>query len=259
MNFHKNKIFLLVLVIIIFLVSWKLTQRRTNTLNKIDQENNLQKIVEATTKDYSVIISTIQTKLDDKGIVQCSKFLRTVKTDSSYYSYGNTLRENIALLLGTKSKYIISTINNPFLKIEIFKLSPKSINYNDIALHYIKDAFNITVDSIQRGIVAYELIIEDTVKLNRFLIKEQKANKMNYTNGEYEIEGIEIDKLANNLDGLLTEYIFSKITSDKQYKMKFKPNQDMLKLSNNLAHLGLSVKKSTLMKTFYRVRQTGIE
>lgn len=55
--------------------------------------------------DYGITISTIETKINDARIAQCSKYAITTVSDTLYTNYGLNLKRVLAMAYETTPKY----------------------------------------------------------------------------------------------------------------------------------------------------------
>ena len=99
--------------------------------------------------DYGVTISTINTKIDDAGIAQCSKYAKTTVSDTLYTNYGSNLKSVLAVAYGTTPKYIgklpFDSLKNKYLEIKIENYTVNKLNNDSILAFTISKAFNFKV------------------------------------------------------------------------------------------------------------------
>lgn len=208
------------------------------------------------TESYRISISTIETKINQKGKAQCSNYMTSIRSDSLYDSYGLDLPAQVANSLLTSKKYLIApelkSLNKKYLKIRIENLSEQSLNYDSILHLGLKESFNLAITPISKEIEGYQLEITDANKLNNNLV-ECRGGTTKYYKGIFSATSVNLSGVTKIIDQNMTEYFDSNIDNDQCYKLEFVVNRDINKINANLKEYGLRYEKANYDQVFYEI------
>ncbi len=207
--------------------------------------------------DYRITISIIDTKINDAGIAQCSKYASTTVSDTTYTSYGLQLKNVIAMAFRTTPKYIgalpFDTLKSKYLDIQIENYTDTKLNYDSILASDISKAFNLQVTPIDTVLNGYQLIVIDDEKLKQ----NQSACEggvIKYQDGAWTATASRLLGFTKIVDQYSESYISFHVPNQNCYSFEFVIGSDFNKINSKLEPIGLMLIETEIEQTFYKVR-----
>ena len=237
------------LLIIALLISCKTEENSTQVLS---QKND----------DYRISISSIDTKINESGIAQCSKYAKTLINDTTYTSYGLKLKDVIGSALKTTSKYInelpYDSLENEFLDIRIENYATVKVNYDSILLDGVLKAFNLKILPIDSLVSGYTLIVIDEEKLNKSRT-ECINGTMIKKNEAWNATALRLNILTNIIDQHTKSYVSFDVPSSNCFSFEFIADDDIEKVNEKLVPVGLMFSKALIQQTFYKLETVAYQ
>ena len=215
-----------------------------------------------TTGDFELRISTIETKINSAGIAQCSKYAKTMISDTACSSYGLKLKRVIAAAYGTAPKYISDfpndSINHKYLDVYIENYQDHRLNYDSIIRAGLSEAFQIGVEAYDSSILAYQLQVIDTNQLQRHKT-ECNGGVIKYNDGIWLATSSKLLGLLKILDEYSDQFYSFEVPDEKCYSFEFVSGNDPQKVNEKLKNVGLIVNKTKLEQRFYKVHRSLLD
>ncbi len=207
------------------------------------------------TTQYSIEISTIETKINSQGHATCSKHVRTTKTDSLYFSYGLNLTTQLAYSLGTTEKYMLDTSNNLkdiYLEIRLKNKSNTKLNHDSIINKSLTETFNLTIQPKETQVKGYALNIVDSIQLQH--VQAICGNGLvTYDEGLWHSKAIKLQSINKIIDSYSDEYIRFNVPNNKCYTLDFLINKNFNKMNDKLESYGLKLDRATFNQRFFEL------
>ena len=210
---------------------------------------------------YNFKLFSVDNKYND-GSVQCDKYEVLNVRDGKVDYYGTNLAGLLAFLHGTKKVNIEidKDINNSYLH---FKYSDVKLNTYDSVITDILKFYNITETKYTKKTKVYNLVITDSVKLNKYIV-----NNNDSLVAALNIEGNSLSLSNYTLKQLITEYnniykseIFvTNIGLTKRFSFEVKNINDFRK-SNNFIKDNVGVEFISTEKeiVYYKYKKNEIK
>jgi hypothetical protein len=209
------------------------------------------------TKNYEISLSTINTKINEAGVAQCSNYARTKISDSIFHSYGLSLKEVIAFVSGTIPKYVeelpSDSLKNKFLDVKIKNTNESHLTYDTILSSAVMNVFQLKINRVDSLVNGYLLIVKDSVKL-KSQQTECKTGTLGLKNGKLVISKCRLSPIVKELDQHTDEYIESGVFSEHCYSFDFVVGNNISEINASLAPLGLVLRKASFRKTFFDIQ-----
>jgi hypothetical protein len=210
--------------------------------------------------NYEITISTIKTKINNSGIAQCSKYVRTTVSDTLYTSYGLQLKRVLAMAYETTPKYIGSlpfdSLKNKYFDVKIENFTKNKLNYDSILSLGISEAFNLEVTSSDRIIDGYELVVKDSQKLSAHQTNCFEGI-INYKDGTWTMSQSRLVGFTKIIDQYSDSYVSFNIPNQNCYSIEFIVGNDFKKINDKLEHVGLMFNKTEFEQTFYEIKSVA--
>ncbi len=222
--------------------------------SKLKEDKHL--IMKQKSADYEICISSIATKINNKGEAQCSKYAETTISDTAYVSYGLKLKEVLAMTYNTMPKYVeklpFDSLNNCYLDIHIKNNTEHKLNYDSILSLAISDVFRFKVIAVDSLVKGYELTVKDVEKLKAY---QDKCNGSSaaYKKGVWVTSSYTLGRVAKILDRYSDSFISFSAPDENCYSIEFIVGNDSEKINKKLETFGLMLKEKEFYKSFYNV------
>lgn len=206
--------------------------------------------------NYSISISTIDTKFDKNGKAQCSKFVRVKKSDSLYTSYGLSLTEVFAAALFTTPKYIesdiVNDLKNKYFDIKIINKNKSELEYTDVISKHLSLALKLKIDTFNRVVNGYSLVISDSSKLQ---LKENEClgELTKYDKGVFSTESSNLKGVTKIIDRYSDYYVNFETPNNQCYSLKFRVGNNVKKVNELLNKSGLKLEESKFSQEFFEL------
>lgn len=219
-------------------------------------DENSRLIHSHSNNNYKIRISTIDTKINSDGVAQCSSFAHSTISDSLYRSYGLGLKSILASSQKTSIKNIgelpIDSLNKKYLKIRIENLTDNKLNFDSILSKEISKAFNLNIISKDSVVSGYKLIVQDMKKLKAHQT-EFNGGKIISEDGVWNFSNVKLIALSKLIDQNSKAYISFKSPNENYYSFSLSIGNDFKKNNKELEPIGLKLRKSDFMQTFYKI------
>jgi hypothetical protein len=207
--------------------------------------------------DYRITISTINTKINDVGIAQCSKYARTTVSDTLYTNYGLKLKNVLAVAYKTTPKYIkelpFDSLKNKYLDIKIENYTANKLNYDSILALGISKAFGFKITPIDTVVDGYELIVIDKEKLKQSQ-SDCKGGVIKYKDGIWTATASGLFGLTKIVDEYSKSYISFDVPNQNCYSFEFVTGSDFDKINTKLKPIGFMFNRTSIHQTFYKIK-----
>lgn len=219
-------------------------------------KENKTLIYSTDTESYGVDISTIDTKINELGIAQCSKYMKTIKNDSVYHSYGLSLAKMFAYTLGTTEKYIgelpLDSMKTQYLEVAVRNFSPNSLNYDSIIHLSLSNVFRLEATPFVKKVQGYRLEIENS-GLSKDFITECGASKMRFEGGKWIASSISLGGISKTIDQSIETVIDLSHENSICYAVDFIVSEDFNKMNDHLSQYGFRFKGTEFDQTYYTI------
>lgn len=206
--------------------------------------------------DCGITISTINTKINDAGIAQCSKYSKTVVSDTLYTSYGSNLQSVLATAYKTTPKYVgklpFDSLKHKYLDIKIENYTINKLNYDSILALGISKAFNFKVSQIDTVLSGYKLIVIDDDKLKQSQ-SACEGGVIKYQDGIWTTTASRLLGFAKTVDQYSESYISFDVPNQNCYSFEFVTGNDFDKINSKLKPVGLMLNKTVIKQAFYKI------
>ena len=222
-------------------------------------KENARIVYSRLTGDYEIDISTIDTKIDENGVGQCSKYVKTSKSDTAYSSYGLNFSKQLAYSLGTTEKYIselpVDSLRSKYLKINIENLSGGKLNYDSIIRRNLLKAFKLHAVQKRKEVQGYKLIVTDSSRLAKFT-SECGESLIKYRDGKFHADAVRFSGIAKIIDEYVDQYFEFEYSKEECYALEFPVSKKIEKMNEAFAQYGLRLDSAEVEQVFYTIETT---
>ena len=237
-----KKIFILFTVL--FFVSCQNTKEKKEQLFSIK------------TDKYSLVVSKIRNKVED-GKLQCNKYVRQNITDSSFYSYGNTIKGLLQSLRAIKAEQIedeSQLLPKVFLEVDCrFRLSKEAIK--DTIVYHLLDFFKLKEQKRFKQIDVF--FLTDTTKKAIEETQKELNSNIEISNKTIVFNAVALNGIASFLNNRYAYFFNVKSNPNKRkYTFSLPTSESLEEIIKKLKQEGITIEKEKAAIIFYNYEKS---